>query len=157
QALQTGVDALSAQLAERHGRVRDGDGHEQRLIVFGLGKLGGGELNFSSDVDLVYAYRETGQSDGPRPLEAEAWFTRLGQRLAQLLGDTTAEGFCHRVDPLQHEAQALLPRLGQLLAKLQGDTTTEGFCQPVDLRLRTFRTSGRLALRSNAMEQYFPR
>src|SRR5690606_21612663 len=86
QALQTGVDALSAQLAERHGRVRDGDGHEQRLIVFGLGKLGGGELNFSSDVDLVYAYREAGQSDGPRPLEAEAWFTRLGQRLAQLLG-----------------------------------------------------------------------
>ena len=123
QALQTGVDALSAQLAERHGRVRDGDGHEQRLIVFGLGKLGGGELNFSSDVDLVYAYRETGQSDGPRPLEAEAWFTRLGQRLAQLLGDTTAEGFCHRVD----------------------------------LRLRPFGTSGRLALSSNAMEQYFQR
>ncbi|KAA2284358.1 bifunctional [glutamate--ammonia ligase]-adenylyl-L-tyrosine phosphorylase/[glutamate--ammonia-ligase] adenylyltransferase [Arenimonas fontis] len=98
QALQAGVSALSAQMAERHGRVRDGAGREQRLIVFGLGKLGGGELNFSSDVDLVYAYREPGQSDGARPLDAEAWFTRLGQRLAQLLGDTTADGFCHRVD-----------------------------------------------------------
>jgi len=98
QALRIGVEALSAQLAERHGRVRDVGGREQQLVVFGLGKLGGGELNFSSDVDLVYAYRETGQSDGARPLDAEAWFTRLGQRLAQLLGDTTAEGFCHRVD-----------------------------------------------------------
>lgn len=98
QALQAGVAALSASLAERHGRVRSRDGREQSLVVFGLGKLGGGELNFSSDVDLVYAYPEAGESDGARPLDAEAWFTRLGQRLAQLLGDVTADGFCHRVD-----------------------------------------------------------
>jgi glutamate-ammonia-ligase adenylyltransferase len=49
-------------------------------------------------VDLVYAFPEHGQSDGARPLDAEGWFTRLGQRLAQLLGDVTADGFCHRVD-----------------------------------------------------------
>ena len=67
-------------------------------MVFGLGKLGGGELNFSSDVDLIYAFAEHGDSDGPRPLDAEDYFTRLGQRLAQLLGDVTADGFCHRVD-----------------------------------------------------------
>jgi glutamate-ammonia-ligase adenylyltransferase len=97
-ALQSGVAALSAQLAERHGVVRNAAGQAQSLVVFGLGKLGGSELNFSSDVDLVYAFREHGQSDGARPLDAEAWFTRLGQRLAQLLGDVTADGFCHRVD-----------------------------------------------------------
>jgi len=97
-ALQSGVAALSAQLAERHGVVRNAAGQAQSLVVFGLGKLGGRELNFSSDVDLVYAFREHGQSDGARPLDAEAWFTRLGQRLAQLLGDVTADGFCHRVD-----------------------------------------------------------
>ena len=97
-ALQSGVAALSASLAERHGMVRDAAGRPQSLVVFGLGKLGGGELNFSSDVDLVYAFPEHGQSDGARPLDAEAWFTRLGQRLAQLLGDVTADGFCHRVD-----------------------------------------------------------
>jgi len=97
-ALQAGVQALEGQLAQAHGRVRSRDGALQSMVVFGLGKLGGGELNFSSDVDLVYAFPEHGESDGPRPLDAEAWFTRLGQRLAQLLGDVTAEGFCHRVD-----------------------------------------------------------
>ncbi len=98
QALQAGTAALSASLAARHGVVRAADGTAQSLVVFGLGKLGGRELNFSSDVDLVYAYPEPGTSDGARPLDAEAWFTRLGQRLAQLLGEVTADGFSHRVD-----------------------------------------------------------
>ncbi len=97
-ALQASVAALSASLAERHGVVRNAAGEPQSLVVFGLGKLGGGELNFSSDVDLVYAFPEHGESDGARALDAEAWFTRLGQRLAQLLGDVTADGFSHRVD-----------------------------------------------------------
>jgi glutamate-ammonia-ligase adenylyltransferase len=97
-ALQCGLSALAGPLAERHGTVRDAEGRPQQMVVFGLGKLGGGELNFSSDVDLVYAFAEHGQSDGARALDAEAWFTRLGQRLAQLLGDVTADGFCHRVD-----------------------------------------------------------
>ena len=53
--LALALDALEAMFVQRHGRVLDGDGHPVRLVVFGLGKLGGGELNFSSDVDLVYA------------------------------------------------------------------------------------------------------
>ncbi len=65
---------------------------------FGLGKLGGGELNFSSDIDLVYAYPHGGESDGARALAAEDYFARLGQRLAKLLDETTVDGFCHRVD-----------------------------------------------------------
>lgn len=97
-ALGTALDAIETSMAGRHGRVRDRDGNVQSLVVFGLGKLGGAELNFSSDVDLVYAYPEAGESDGGRPLDAEAWFTRVGQRLLQLLGDVTADGFCHRVD-----------------------------------------------------------
>ncbi|HEX5755991.1 MAG TPA: bifunctional [glutamate--ammonia ligase]-adenylyl-L-tyrosine phosphorylase/[glutamate--ammonia-ligase] adenylyltransferase, partial [Arenimonas sp.] len=98
QALQTAVNAVEALLASRHGRVPDGAGGAQSLVVFGLGKLGGGELNFSSDVDLVYAYAHGGHSDGARVLDAESWFVRAGQRLGQLLGDVTADGFCHRVD-----------------------------------------------------------
>lgn len=98
RCLSLALDALEQQFAERHGHVRDADGAMQRLVVFGLGKLGGGELNFSSDIDLVYAYEEGGESDGPRPLDAEAYFTRLGQQLAKLLDDITPEGFCHRVD-----------------------------------------------------------
>jgi len=96
--LQTALDALEAEFAQRHGVVRAADGSVQRLVVFGLGKLGGGELNFSSDIDLVYAYPQGGDSDGTRSLAAEDYFMRLGQRLAKLLDEPTAEGFCHRVD-----------------------------------------------------------
>ncbi|HEY0333435.1 MAG TPA: bifunctional [glutamate--ammonia ligase]-adenylyl-L-tyrosine phosphorylase/[glutamate--ammonia-ligase] adenylyltransferase [Stenotrophomonas sp.] len=92
------LDALETQFALRHGQVLSADGSVQRLVVFGLGKLGGGELNFSSDVDLVYAYPQGGESDGARPLAAEEYFARLGQQLARLLDETTAEGFSHRVD-----------------------------------------------------------
>jgi glutamate-ammonia-ligase adenylyltransferase len=96
--LRTGLAALEQEFAQRHGVVRAADGSLQRLVVFGLGKLGGGELNFSSDIDLVYAYPEGGQSDGARPLAAEDYFARLGQRLARLLDEPTVDGFCHRVD-----------------------------------------------------------
>ncbi|HET7125639.1 MAG TPA: bifunctional [glutamate--ammonia ligase]-adenylyl-L-tyrosine phosphorylase/[glutamate--ammonia-ligase] adenylyltransferase, partial [Lysobacter sp.] len=96
--LRLALAALGTEFAERHGVVRDQDGVEQSLVVFGLGKLGGGELNFSSDIDLVYAYEREGESDGQRPLAAEDYFSRLGQRLAKLLDEVTADGFSHRVD-----------------------------------------------------------
>ena len=96
--LDLALGALEVEFAERFGRVRAADGSVQRLVVFGLGKLGGGELNFSSDIDLVYAYAQDGQSDGPRVLAAEDYFARLGQQLARLLDETTADGFSHRVD-----------------------------------------------------------
>ncbi len=98
ECLSLGLSALAQEFASRHGEVRAADGSAQQLVVFGLGKLGGGELNFSSDIDLVYAYPQNGESDGARPLAAEEYFARLGQRLARLLDETTAEGFCHRVD-----------------------------------------------------------
>ena len=96
--LSTALDALETDFAQRHGVVRAADGNQQRLVVFGLGKLGGGELNFSSDIDLVYAYPQGGESDGARPLAAEDYFARLGQRLAKLLDEPTVDGFSHRVD-----------------------------------------------------------
>lgn len=96
--LQTALDALEVEFAQRHGQVRASDGTVQRLVVFGLGKLGGGELNFSSDIDLVYAYPQGGESDGARVLAAEDYFARLGQRLAKLLDEPTVDGFSHRVD-----------------------------------------------------------
>ncbi|WP_206862188.1 bifunctional [glutamate--ammonia ligase]-adenylyl-L-tyrosine phosphorylase/[glutamate--ammonia-ligase] adenylyltransferase [Lysobacter changpingensis] len=98
RCLQMALDATEGEFAQRHGVVRDRDGNALRLVVFGLGKLGGGELNFSSDVDLVYTYEHDGSSDGARPLEAEHYFARLGQQLAKLLDEPTVDGFCHRVD-----------------------------------------------------------
>ncbi|MFT3754984.1 MAG: bifunctional [glutamate--ammonia ligase]-adenylyl-L-tyrosine phosphorylase/[glutamate--ammonia-ligase] adenylyltransferase [Pseudoxanthomonas sp.] len=98
QCLHLALTALEADFAKRHGIVRNEQGEAQQLVVFGLGKLGGGELNFSSDIDLVYAYPQDGESDGARSLAAEDYFARLGQRLAKLLDETTADGFSHRVD-----------------------------------------------------------
>ncbi|TWI06105.1 glutamate-ammonia-ligase adenylyltransferase [Luteimonas cucumeris] len=96
--LQAALQALEVEFEQRYGTVRAADGTPQRLVVFGLGKLGGGELNFSSDVDLVYAYPENGDSDGVRSLAAEDYFARLGQQLARLLDEPTVDGFSHRVD-----------------------------------------------------------
>jgi glutamate-ammonia-ligase adenylyltransferase len=90
--------AARAELVARHGEPRDDDGQVQTLVVYGLGKLGSRELNFSSDVDLIAAFPRAGETDGRRTLDNEDFFARLVQRASALLGETTAEGFGYRVD-----------------------------------------------------------
>jgi len=85
-------------LAPRYGTPRSAAGEAQELLVIGMGKLGGGELNFSSDIDLVFLFPEGGETDGPRTAANEEYFTRLGQLLIRLLDARTAEGFVYRVD-----------------------------------------------------------
>ncbi len=94
QALAQATTELSA----RFGHARSHDGTPVTLAVIGMGKLGGGELNFSSDVDLILGYAQAGETDGLRKLSFEEYFARVGQRLAQLLGDVSVEGFVARVD-----------------------------------------------------------
>ena len=88
----------TVELAARHGLPRGEDGAPLELMVLGMGKLGGGELNFSSDIDLVFLFPEHGETAGARPLAHEEYFARLGRRVAQLLGTVTTEGFVYRVD-----------------------------------------------------------
>jgi len=85
-------------LAKRHGVPKDVDGSPMALAILAMGKLGGGELNFSSDIDLIFAYAEDGETDGPSPLSHQEFFTRVGQRLIQVLHEPTADGFVFRVD-----------------------------------------------------------
>jgi len=85
-------------LSRRHGRPIGSDGTDLPLLVLGMGKLGGGELNFSSDIDLILLFPEHGETSGTRPLEHEEFFTRVGKRVAQLLGTPTDDGFVYRVD-----------------------------------------------------------
>ncbi len=80
------------------GTPRDTDGVAQRLVVLGMGKLGARELNLSSDIDLIFAYPSSGQTDGPRALANEQFFVRLARRLIQALDANTADGFVFRVD-----------------------------------------------------------
>jgi glutamate-ammonia-ligase adenylyltransferase len=71
---------------------------ELPLLVLGMGKLGGGELNYSSDIDLVFLFAEHGETTGARPLEHEEFFARVAKRVSQLLGTVTDDGFVYRVD-----------------------------------------------------------
>lgn len=76
-----------------------GSAAEQQLIVVGMGKLGGGELNFSSDIDLIYTYAEDGETRGGRAaMSNEEYFTRLARQLTRVLEERTADGFVFRVD-----------------------------------------------------------
>lgn len=86
------------QLEPRFGKPRSETGEEQSLVVLGMGKQGGGELNFSSDIDLVFLFPEFGDTDGARPIANEEYFTRLGQTVIRYLDANTAEGFVFRID-----------------------------------------------------------
>ena len=87
-----------AVLATLHGEAVDAKGARQELIVIGMGKLGGGELNVSSDIDLIFIYPEDGETTGSRPLTNGEFFDRVGRRVIAAIGDRTADGFVFRVD-----------------------------------------------------------
>ena len=97
-AIAAALAHARAGLVARYGEPRSPSGEAQPLLVIGMGKLGGGELNFSSDVDLVLLFPEHGDTDGARAIANEEFFTRLGQALVRLLGTPTVEGFVLRVD-----------------------------------------------------------
>ncbi|MBW3697160.1 bifunctional [glutamate--ammonia ligase]-adenylyl-L-tyrosine phosphorylase/[glutamate--ammonia-ligase] adenylyltransferase [Vibrio sp. T187] len=81
------------------GTPCNSEGVAQPMLIIGMGKLGGGELNFSSDIDLIFTYPENGETQGARRSIANAqFFTRLGQRIIKALDQQTFDGFCYRVD-----------------------------------------------------------
>ena len=93
-ALRTGM----ASLGGRYGTPRGADGRAQELIVIGMGKLGGRELNVSSDIDLIFVYPEDGDTDGAKSISNFEFFTRLGRFLINSIADVTEDGQVFRVD-----------------------------------------------------------
>ncbi|PQP33006.1 bifunctional [glutamate--ammonia ligase]-adenylyl-L-tyrosine phosphorylase/[glutamate--ammonia-ligase] adenylyltransferase, partial [Desulfobacteraceae bacterium SEEP-SAG10] len=84
---------------QKYGIPAGYDGSPQHLVVLGMGKLGGGELNFSSDVDLIFAYPSAGQTRGvSEPISNEEFFVHLCQGLIKTIGSRTSEGLVFRVD-----------------------------------------------------------
>ncbi|OEF25479.1 bifunctional [glutamate--ammonia ligase]-adenylyl-L-tyrosine phosphorylase/[glutamate--ammonia-ligase] adenylyltransferase [Vibrio rumoiensis] len=84
---------------EEWGTPCNAQGEAQPMLIIGMGKLGGGELNFSSDIDLIFTYPENGETQGKRRnLDNAQFFTRLGQRIIKALDQATFDGFCYRVD-----------------------------------------------------------
>ncbi|WP_157980743.1 bifunctional [glutamate--ammonia ligase]-adenylyl-L-tyrosine phosphorylase/[glutamate--ammonia-ligase] adenylyltransferase [Aliidiomarina taiwanensis] len=87
------------QLTERHGQALSSSGKEQRLWVIAMGKLGGAELNFSSDIDLIFCFEQQGETQGGRrPLDHQVYFTKIAQQTVRLLEQVTVDGRAFRVD-----------------------------------------------------------
>ncbi|OOF57955.1 bifunctional glutamine synthetase adenylyltransferase/deadenyltransferase [Rodentibacter genomosp. 2] len=119
-------DWLYQRACAEMGTPVDEQGNPQQLYILGMGKLGGFELNFSSDIDLIFTYPSQGEtriegSNARKSVDNAKFFTRLGQRVISALDDFTVDGFVYRTD----------------------------------MRLRPFGESGALALSFAAMEQYY--
>ena len=101
-AIQTALSTLNREMQAAHGvPVAEDSGEPQELIVLGMGKLGGGELNISSDIDLIFVYAEDGETqagEGQRSLSNHEFFSRLGKKLIATLSEIGEDGFTFRVD-----------------------------------------------------------
>ncbi|MCB2425813.1 bifunctional glutamine synthetase adenylyltransferase/deadenyltransferase, partial [Methylophaga sp. TMB456] len=97
--VEQALDKLYLWQTELLGIPMDRQQQKQSLIVLGMGKMGAGELNLSSDIDLIFTYPEEGETTGARKsLTNEEFFTRLGRKLIQALDNVTVDGFVFRVD-----------------------------------------------------------
>lgn len=94
------LDLATSLTQARYGspQAAPGHTHAQQLVVFALGKLGAGELNFSSDIDLIFAYPHAGNTSGARSVSHEEYFTRVARRFIKSLDEVSADGFVYRVD-----------------------------------------------------------
>lgn len=97
-SIKVALDWAQATLAARYGEPQTGEKTPCGFGVLAMGKLGGHELNFSSDIDLVFIHSAGGETTGPRSISNEEFFRFLAQRLIDLLSRNTAEGFVYRVD-----------------------------------------------------------
>ncbi len=97
--IQGSLNWLTEFCQDKWGVPTSKSGDIQPLLVYGMGKLGGKELNFSSDIDLIFVYPHSGETQGcRRSLDNQQFFTRLAQKLISSLHQQTADGFVYRVD-----------------------------------------------------------
>ncbi|WP_049053489.1 bifunctional [glutamate--ammonia ligase]-adenylyl-L-tyrosine phosphorylase/[glutamate--ammonia-ligase] adenylyltransferase, partial [Achromobacter xylosoxidans] len=98
-AVAAAYRSVAAELAEVHGVPRDpATGLPQEMLIVGMGKLGGAELNVSSDIDLIMLYGEEGDTDGPRRISHHEFYGRLTRRMMPVLSEVDANGQVFRTD-----------------------------------------------------------
>lgn len=124
--LEAALVYLTKRLEERFGVPLRRDGERARFCVLGLGKLGGVELNYSSDIDLIFLYEEEGQTDHTRPTTNREYFDRLARDLVKLVGESTEHGVCYRVD-----------------MRLRPEGSRGALVQPIDSMIAYYDTRGR--------------
>lgn len=98
QLLDAAAVYATNELQDRFGVMRDDDGKPVSIVILGMGKLGGRELNFSSDIDLIFLFPSGAESDGGKRLSPQEYFTRLSRKIVALLDEVTADGFAFRID-----------------------------------------------------------
>ncbi len=96
--VEASLRVATTRLAERYGSPRSAGGVDARFVVLALGKLGGRELNYSSDIDLVFLYDHEGRTTGPKVVSNAEYFARLGSEILRLLSEHSALGKVYRVD-----------------------------------------------------------
>jgi glutamate-ammonia-ligase adenylyltransferase len=98
--IQRSLAVLSVELEALYGEPRGPEGERLTLGVVGMGKLGGRELNVSSDIDLIFVYEDDGETAGGTraAIATQDFFTRLGKRLIAALAEVTSDGYVFRVD-----------------------------------------------------------
>lgn len=96
--VEAALDFAQRHLHEQYGTPLRADGERSRFVVLGLGKLGGVELNYSSDIDLIFLYEQDGQTDARRTVSNHEYFERLAKEVIRLLTETTELGYAYRVD-----------------------------------------------------------
>lgn len=100
--LECALTTVTREVESRYGRpIADGNGtvgQEATFTVLALGKLGGRELNYSSDIDLMFLYSANGETSGPHKLTNKEFFKKVANQLTNLLSTYTAAGLCYRVD-----------------------------------------------------------
>lgn len=96
--IRAAASAARLHLLPIFGRPHSSNESSSPFIILGMGKLGGRELNFSSDIDLIFLFSEAGETSGPRIVDNEEYFNRLGREVIRLLDVRNADGFVFRVD-----------------------------------------------------------
>lgn len=96
--VEAAVDYARHHLEPQYGIPLRADGERSRFVVLGLGKLGGIELNYSSDIDLIFLYEQDGQTDARRTVTNQEYFERLSKEIIRLLTEPTDLGVAYRVD-----------------------------------------------------------
>jgi glutamate-ammonia-ligase adenylyltransferase len=100
--LDVSYRCIRREMVARHGtpRYQDEAGQTQEcgMAVIALGKLGGAELNYSSDIDLMFVYTAPGETDGAHPISNKEFYKKIANQYTHLLSTYTAEGMCYRVD-----------------------------------------------------------
>jgi glutamate-ammonia-ligase adenylyltransferase len=96
--IQTALDFLYKQACEKRGTPVLADGTQQQIVVLGMGKLGAFELNYSSDIDLIFAHAENGVLPDRKETSYSEFFTRICQSLVRVLDEITVDGFVFRTD-----------------------------------------------------------